>query len=81
MTKDLILRSINQSLETDNEDLSIKVNLDKKLIYQDKIVYHNKKLYISEFLYNDIIAKHYDNSFIDYFSYNKILELLIRKYS
>ena len=33
LIKDLILRSINQSLETDTEDLSIKVNLDEKLVY------------------------------------------------
>ena len=77
----MTLRSINQSLETDTKDLSIKVNLDEKLVYQDKTIYHNKKLYISVFLCNNIIVKHHDNSLADYFSYNKTLELLIRKYS
>ena len=33
------------------------------------------------FLHNNIIVKHYDNSLVDYFSYNKTLELLMRKYS
>ena len=33
------------------------------------------------FLHDDIIAKHYNNSLVDYFSYNKTLELLTRKYS
>ena len=44
------------------------------------MIYHNKKLYILVFLYDNIIAKHHDNLFADYFSYNKTLELLIRKY-
>ena len=78
--KKIILNLINQSLETDAEDSLTKVNLDEKLIYQDKMIYHNEKLYISVFLHNDIIVKHYDNSLADYFSYNKTLELLTRKY-
>ena len=45
------------------------------------MIYHDKKLYISVFLHNDIIVKHYDNSLADYFNYNKTLELLTRKYS
>ena len=80
LTKDLMLNSINQSLETDIKDLLTKVNLDEKLIYQDKMIYYNKKLYISVFLHDNIIAKYYDNSLADYFNYNKTLELLMRKY-
>ena len=75
-----MLNSINQSLETGTEDLLTKVNLDKKLIYQDKMIYYNEKLYIPVFLHNNIIVKHYDDSFTDHFNYNKTLELLIRKY-
>ena len=78
--KKMMLNSINQSLEIDTEDLLTEVNLDKKLIYWDKTVYYNKKLYISVFLCDDIIAKHYNNLLADYFNYNKTLELLIRKY-
>ena len=66
----MILNLINQSLETDAEDLLTKVNLDENL--------NNKKLYILVFLYNDIIVKHHNNSLADYFDYNKILELLTR---
>ena len=79
--KKTMLNLINQSLETDTEDSLTEVNLDKKLIYQDKTIYHNKKLYILVFLYDDIIAKYYNNSLADYFSYKKTLELLTRKYS